>query len=101
MKKHPQSVYPQGQRVEVSVEIKDPNSGEPYDPPKVVCTVEDGDGSTSTPAVSNPQVGRFVAFTVFKEDGRGGYAFDAFDDEDEPLGTIEVEVRIRKQEVPR
>jgi len=97
-------VYDIGKRLELRATITDPASGQPFDPAKVVCTFKDGDGATTTPEVTNPKTGLFVAFgtvTSFGSNGKGGYAFDAFDEDDQPLGAEEVEFRIRERVVPR
>lgn len=78
----------------------------PFDPAKVVCTVEKADGKTIILKVEaeEGEVGAYVARLTPVEgdpDGKWEYAFDGFDEEGEPAGTVEDVFRIRKRKVPR
>ncbi len=84
-----------------------PNSPlEAFEPAKVICTVEKPDGTILKPAVepesgAEAEKGAYVARRAPDTDGTWEYAFDGYDEDDEPDGSVEGTFKVRKRKVPR
>jgi hypothetical protein len=92
-----------GDPMELRAVFKNRKTGEPFQPDKVVCTVEQPDGEILKPTVKPEEdaEGTYVALITPKLDGKWEYAFDGYDKDGEPAGSAEGEFIVRKRKVPR
>jgi hypothetical protein len=95
-----------GNPVEIRAVFKHRKTGKPFQPHKVVCTVEQPDGTilrpTATPEEGEgAEEGAYVAEITPTVAGKWEYAFDGFDESDSPAGSKEGDFTVDRRKVPR
>jgi hypothetical protein len=97
---------PLGNPVELRAVFKHRKTGKPFQPHKVVCTVEQPDGTILTPTAApeageGAEEGAYVAEITPTIAGKWEYAFDGFDEDGEPVASKEDDFHVEQRQVPR
>lgn len=95
-----------GNPVELRAVFKHRRTGKPFQPHKVVCTVEQPDGEILTPTAApeggdEAEEGAYIAEVTPATAGKWEFAFDGYDEDDEPVGSKEGRFTVEQRKVPR